>query len=282
MVTFRRSGGSLRSTLVPWWWRDALWGGDERLLRRRAAVLKRAIQVWRQRPRGAPLAETVPGVTIATVSRNSLEPLQVLVEMVRRHAPREVRISVADNGSTDGTASWLAAEPMVDDFVLFADNIGHGPAMDALWLRSNTTHTVALDVDAFPISDDWLSAVIEPLEDHADVAGAALFRSYVHPCYLAMRTDRWRARRHTFCGSFSWDTGELMSLREPRRHLIAPTWTRGPGVVGSLFGDVVYHNFYATRFGAAESLDGIAKDDATAAWAEAVARWVHPPDGQPS
>ena len=32
-------------------------------------------------------------------------------------------------------------------------NVGHGPALDLGWLRARTQTVVALDVDAFPISD---------------------------------------------------------------------------------------------------------------------------------
>lgn len=46
--------------------------------------------------------------------------------------------------------------------------------------------------------------------------------------------------------------------------------------VGTVFGDFVYHNFYATRFAATERpvLDRVVRrDDPAAAWAEALERY---------
>ena len=68
-----------------------------------------------------------------------------------------------------------------------------------------------------------------------------------------------------------------MSAREPGRlHFFEPTSQRGPGDVGTVFGDLVYHNFYSTRFGTtrAPTLDAVVgRDDPTAAWDEALARY---------
>ena len=36
----------------------------------------------------------------------------------------------------------------------------------------------------------------------------------------------------------------------PNLHYFEVTSQRGPGDVGTVFGDLVYHNFYATRFNA--------------------------------
>jgi hypothetical protein len=54
------------------------------------------------------------------------------------------------------------------------------------------------------------------------------------------------------------------------------TSKRGPGDVGTVFGGLVYHNFYSTRFKATGDnvLDGqVAATDAAAAWDEAVERY---------
>ena len=66
-----------------------------------------------------------------------------------------------------------------------------------------------------------------------------------------------------------------MSAREPGRlHFFDPTSQRGPGDVGTVFGNIVYHNFYSTRFETTRDpiLDGVVgRDDPAAAWQEALA-----------
>jgi glycosyltransferase involved in cell wall biosynthesis len=78
---------------------------------------------------------------------------------------------VLDNGSTDGTAEWLATQPDIDA-VLLEKNIGHGAALDHAFLRATTEYVAVLDVDAYPISPDWLAVPKRLLEQGATVAGA--------------------------------------------------------------------------------------------------------------
>jgi hypothetical protein len=101
-----------------------------------------------------------------------------------------------------------------------------------------------------------------------------------------MRTARFVGAGHSFrshyepetdFGPASGDVGEDMSAREaPRLHFFEVTSQRGPGDVGTVFGELVYHNFYGTRFGAGHStLDGgIRPDDPRIAWAEAVRQYA--------
>ena len=70
------------------------------------------------------------------------------------------------------------------------------------------------------------------------------------------------------------DVGEALSqvlaLRFGTRslHKIEPTSVRGPGMIGTVFGDVVYHNFFSTHGDPASLHDG------ALAWQEAVAKYV--------
>jgi nucleoid-associated protein YgaU len=103
-----------------------------------------------------------------------------------------------------------------------------------------------------------------------------------------MRLDRFVARRHTFqphvgdwrperLGTEEWDTGESISRREgdDRLALLPRTWARGPGHLGSVFADVVYHNGASVRLLAGDRVEGIEMTDVRAAWSEAAARYVH-------
>jgi hypothetical protein len=101
------------------------------------------------------------------------------------------------------------------------------------------------DARFFPIRFDWLDLVLPPLKSGYRVAGAFQDRAFVHPCWLAMQTERFFRKGHTFEDGHNWDTGELISWREyPELHLIPMTSLRGPAWLGQVFGDSVYHNGY--------------------------------------
>jgi len=227
-----------------------------------------------------------PGATVVTVNWNSWPHCQVLIDVVRRRSPAGTRIIVVDNGSSDGSREQLAARADVRA-VRLPLNVGHELALDIGVLLCESEHVVVFDVDAFPLHDDWLEELLAPLAEGAQVAGARLNRSYVHPCCWAMRTARFVSMGHSFRSHYqprsgerdaSGDSGEEISLREaPAVRFFEVTSQRGPGDVGTVFGNLVYHNFYATRFNATseQTLDDVvAADDPARAWEEALERYV--------
>jgi glycosyltransferase involved in cell wall biosynthesis len=224
--------------------------------------------------------------TVVAVNWNSWPHLEVLIDVVRRRSPATTRIVVVDNGSQDESRQRLRENADVKTVRLPA-NLGHELAMDIGVLLSETEFVVALDVDAFPLHERWLDELLAPLSQGATVSGARLNRSYVHPCCWAMRTARFVERNHSFRSNYqprsegrdaSGDVGEEISAREaPNLHFLEISSQRGPGDVGTVFGDLVYHNFYATRFNATSqrTLDGVvAVDDAGQAWEEALERYA--------
>ncbi|HWC49235.1 MAG TPA: glycosyltransferase [Solirubrobacterales bacterium] len=233
------------------------------------------------------LARLEPGAaTVVTVNWNSWEHLKVLIDVVERRSPASTRIIVVDNGSKDESRARLAERPEVKT-VKLPGNLGHELAMDTGVLLAETEFVVALDVDAFPLHDNWLAELLAPLDEGAMVSGARLNRQYVHPCCWAMRKARFVERRHSFRSHYqpreegrdaSGDVGEEISTAEaPNLHFFEVTSQRGPGDVGTVFGDLVYHNFYATRFNASPegTLDNVVvADDSSQAWQEALQRYV--------
>jgi glycosyltransferase involved in cell wall biosynthesis len=221
-------------------------------------------------------------VTIVTVNWNSSRYLDVFLRIVCRRSPPNVRVVVVDNGSRDGSRELLHQHPEVTT-VSLPFNVGHDLALDIGFLNVDTEYVVALDIDAFPLHDGWLECLLSPLSSGAELSGARLNREYVHPCCLAIRTARFVRRKHSFRSRYrprlgeqdaSGDIGEEMSAREPGRlHFFDPTSQRGPGDVGTVFGELVYHNFYSTRFRATTDpvLDALVReDDSAAAWEEAL------------
>lgn len=230
-------------------------------LHSRRAVASRLVNLqrrtaWKQSER--------PGVTVATVTWNSLPYLKVLVEAVRKFSDPTVELLVIDNHSTDGTKEFLEAQPDVRS-VMLPMNIGHGLGLDIAMIQAHTEHVVLLDVDAFPITDSWLNSVMGPLSSGSTVAGAHFHRSFIHPCFLAMRRHDFLELGVTFApigvaptfGSapkrLFMDVGEALSHNvslangSKALHRVPLTSSQGPGVAGSVFGDVVYHNFYSTQ-----------------------------------
>ena len=232
------------------------------------------------------------GVTVAIVNWNSLDLLKDVVRALERFGPPadgRLEILVVDNGSNDGSRAWLRNERRHRRIrsVLLPRNVFHGPAMDLAFLLSRTEFVVALDVDAFPVADDWLATLLGPLRDGKYVSGAQALRGYIHPCCLAMRTEYFARRRHTFTphvgtwdpehlGRDEWDTGESITRREglARVQPFPRTRVRGPLQLGTVFGGFVYHNGASTRLRSDVEIDGLTTSDAESAWSEAIAEFL--------
>jgi len=226
-------------------------------------------------------------VTIVAVNFNAVEYLDALHVALEHHGPRDVKLLIVDNASRDGSADWLKAHRDVSSIRLPV-NIGHGRAMDLGFALARSEIVVAFDIDAFPISPDWYEVVVGPIRRReAIVSGVSMrplqaldIEPYAHPCCLAMRRDDFVRRHHTFVANYpEWDTGQRISQRESDHlHLVSATSVRGPGAVGMVFGDVIYHNFYSTRFKAdtRERIDEVDRGDPALAWGEAVARYIDP------
>lgn len=241
-----------------------------------------------------------PGVTVVTVNFNTLPFLRVMYQATRRHAPKTLPIIVVDNGSSDGSARWLAEVVKRDpnlSVVRLRRNLGHGPALNLGFYKARTEFVIALDVDAFPIADSWLDAVLHPLQSGYTVAGG-FNNGYIHPSYLAIRRRHFIEAGHTFEASYNrrrqrlratyghYDAGQLITLRESEdlQYRIMPTSRRGPKSVGTVFGEVVYHNFYSARFSTKASFaagsspdlrreGAIQEDDMASAWLEALEKY---------
>ncbi len=257
------------------------------------AIQKRSSRLYRSAIAGpglealrglALLAKDEPGCTVVIVNFNSRPFVETSVAAVRHFAGPATRILVLDNHSRDDSVSWLRRRSDIRSIHL-RSNLGHGLAMDLGFLRARTEFVIALDVDAFPISEDWLPTLLQGLEDGAYVTGAAqratatdYGRLYIHPCCLAMRRRDFVWDRLSFQSKPGhYDVGEMISMRAGDRLApLEPTSIRGPGAVGTVFGDVVYHNYYGTRFSAkaSDTIDWVHRDDPAAAWDEAVQKYL--------
>lgn len=290
----RRLTGMHKGDFLPPWESSVL---DDIALNRPLNLLFRLLRlrITLQARTGLPGLRLRRGVTIAIVNWNSVDLLADVLRAIERYggpSRGRLEILVVDNGSSDHSRDFLRACRAQPGFraLLLSRNIYHGPAMDLAFLLARTEYVVALDVDAFPVAHGWLDQLLAPLEAGRTVAGAEAARGYIHPCCLAMRTDRFAARDHTFTphvGTWSperlgvdeWDTGESITMREGRDNIAAfpRTRVRGPLQLGSVFGKFVYHNGASTRLRSDVQIDGLTLSDAESAWLEAVAEFVDPP-----
>ncbi len=214
--------------------------------------------------------------TVLTVNWNTAEFLEDLIRGVRQFSP-EAELIVIDNASTDDSRGVIRSRGVRS--LLLPINLGHGPALDLGVHMVRTEFFATLDVDAFPVRADWLDVLRSKLDEGNIVVGGHMHRGFAHPSMLAMRTRDFRDRKHSFirshwqAGEFvhgrSWDVAERISMREPGRvGLIEPSEVRGPGVIGTVYGGIVYHNWFSAQGPEAR------RTEARTAWGEAVARFL--------
>ncbi len=214
--------------------------------------------------------------TVLTVNWNTADFLADLIRGVRMFSPT-ADLVVVDNASTDDSRSVIRASDVRS--LLLPINLGHGPALDLGLAMVRTEYFATLDVDAFPVRSDWLDVLRTSLDTGNIVVGGHMHRGFAHPSMLAMRTRDFRDRKHSFIrshwrgGEFvhgeSWDVAERISMREAGRvGLIEPSEVRGPGVIGTVYGGIVYHNWFSAQGPEPRRVE------ARAAWGEAVERFL--------
>lgn len=115
-----------------------------------------------------------PAVSIVFASFNALENTKRCVEALRRGAnPRYPQEIIAvDNGSTDGSAEWLAAQPDVE---LIRNPANHGAprARNQALVRARGGWIAFLDNDVF-VSRSWLPRALEHGAADSSVGSIAL------------------------------------------------------------------------------------------------------------
>jgi hypothetical protein len=119
---------------------------------------------------------SVPAVEIVVPVRDESRVLAASVRRLHRYLtdsfPFTFRITIADNGSSDGTwdtAQWLADELDRVEAVRI-DIPGRGRALDTAWSRSDAAVLAYMDVDRSTDLAALLPLVAPLLSGHSDVA----------------------------------------------------------------------------------------------------------------
>ena len=121
--------------------------------------------------------DTAPLVEIVVPVRNEVRDLapsvRRLIGYLRDGFPCMARVTIADNGSTDGT--WSVAQSLAASFpgvvrAVYLDLPGRGRALHAIWSASDADILAYLDVDLSTDLNALLPLVAPLLSGHSDVA----------------------------------------------------------------------------------------------------------------
>jgi len=118
----------------------------------------------------------IPEVDIVVPVKNEEHTLAPsvtrLVAYLRHSFPFSARVTIADNGSTDGT--WLVARSLEDAFTevraVHFDLPGRGRALHEVWLASDAELLAYMDVDLSTDLNALLPLVAPLLSGHSDIA----------------------------------------------------------------------------------------------------------------
>jgi GT2 family glycosyltransferase len=111
-------------------------------------------------------------LTVAIPTYNGRELLQVVLPSLARQRFRDFRVVVVDDGSTDGTAEWLAAQwPDVE--VVVQENQGVTAALNACLRAGAGTELVGLFNSDVELDPDCLGELVGALREHPEAGSAS-------------------------------------------------------------------------------------------------------------
>lgn len=111
-------------------------------------------------------------VPVRNEERDLAPSVRRLVSYLRERFPFTARVTIADNGSTDGT--WAIADRLARDFdevrAVRMEQPGRGRALRAVWSQSDAEVLAYMDVDLSTDLNALLPLVAPLLSGHSDVA----------------------------------------------------------------------------------------------------------------
>jgi GT2 family glycosyltransferase len=114
-------------------------------------------------------------LTVAVLSYDGRHLLEVILPSLAGQRFRDFRVVVVDNGSSDGTAAWLAEHWPLVTVVALPENVGVTPALNVC-VRAAQTEFVGLFNNDLELHPDALGELVGALREHpqAGSAGAKL------------------------------------------------------------------------------------------------------------
>jgi glycosyltransferase involved in cell wall biosynthesis len=127
-------------------------------------------------PSSAPLIRRLPTVEIVVPTHNEAHVLEASIARLHQYLlqrfPLPWRITIADNGSTDGTSvvARRLARSMPGVAVLVVPTAGRGGALRAAWMRSQAEIVAYTDADLSTDLDALFPLVAPLISGHSDLA----------------------------------------------------------------------------------------------------------------
>lgn len=110
-------------------------------------------------------------ISIVIPTKNGADDLRACLDAIARQAVgEEVEVIVIDSGSTDGSAE-LARERGARVHVIPPEKFNHGGTRNLGAERARGDRLVFLSQDAHPVGEDWLAALVAPLDRDPGIAG---------------------------------------------------------------------------------------------------------------
>ncbi|HEV7484675.1 MAG TPA: glycosyltransferase family 2 protein [Thermoanaerobaculia bacterium] len=110
---------------------------------------------------------STPIADIIIVNWNSREDTLACLDAVSRQLTKDAMITVADNGSTDGSIGAIASRYPNVRLLPLGENCGFTGGIAAALARSTARNVIFLNNDAVP-EDGWLTALVDSIENAAD------------------------------------------------------------------------------------------------------------------
>jgi GT2 family glycosyltransferase len=115
----------------------------------------------------------IPGVTIIIPNWNTQQWLPGCLDGLQSQSYQDFHILIVDNGSTDGSVTFIETNYPQVEILAFDSNRGFAAAVNAGIRKSNSDYVVLLNVDTVP-QPSWLTNLVATIEQsNSDVGGVA-------------------------------------------------------------------------------------------------------------
>lgn len=115
---------------------------------------------------------------VVILNWNGREHLEQFLPSVVKHTPRQVRIIVADNGSTDDSVEWIKKSYPDVEIILLGENHGFAKGYNIALEQVDAECFVLLNSD-IEVTEGWLEPLVATITNNQDVGAVApKLRSY--------------------------------------------------------------------------------------------------------
>ena len=135
-------------------------------------------------PSGVTIAEDMKQTAVVILNWNGRQHLEQFLPSVVEHTPQQVRIVVADNGSTDDSIAFIEQTYPDIDIIRLDKNYGFAEGYNRALERVDAEFFILLNSDV-EVTAGWVEPLVATLTNHRTVAAVApKLRSYGHREYF--------------------------------------------------------------------------------------------------